>query len=179
MNTSDAWSRGIEVEAEWNGLKWLAIEGNYVFQQSKDENATDIRKEMGDPTPEITLDYLPRHGAGISLSFDKKIKNMKFEARLSEVYVGKRSYREWTFVNINDPDQVLITAGSEGLRVYVSPPQITLEPYWRTDVSIDARFKDNFWINLTVQNLFNARYEESGGTYAPGTFPSIEFGIEL
>jgi len=182
QNTSDAWSRGIETEAEWNALRWLSLDGNYVFQQSRDENASDVRRLFGETDPDISLDYIPNHSASVGLGLKKRFGKVELAGHVSEGYVGRRSYLEWTNIptdSLNILKHIKILPVEDGYDVLVNPPKTKLPPYWRTDLSANARLGRFVVVNVTIQNLFNAQFEESGGTHAPGRFASVKVEVEF
>jgi|GEM_PF-743625 len=175
-NTTRAWSRGIECEAEWQALSWLTATGGYTFQQTRDESATDMRKLFGKSDYLVPLDYMPDHAFDIGLGFTKRLGIVGVQASVSESYVGGRSYLEWTQVQMG-PDNIRFDLVDGSYRFYISPDMISLPAYWRTDLSAVVDIGRYFRVSLTIQNLFDAQFEESGGTYAPGRFASIKFEV--
>lgn len=174
-NISKAWSRGIEFDAEWKPLKWLDLSANYVLQDSRDEHIGDVRKKFGEKPYEVSLDYIPNHTVNMILYVKKNINKLSIGGTIQESFVGKKTFLDWTASG----DQGLQLLLDEGGKVYALPPEVKLHSYWRTDLGIKVCYINRVWIALNIQNLFNAEFEESGGTLAPGRFATIKIGGEL
>lgn len=193
-NVARAWSRGLEVEFDWQIKPWLSTTGNYVFQRSRNERASEVRdtfnlfgvKTYTEKEKEVPLDYVPNHSAALGFTFGKKIRNVLVEATIGESFVGIRRYLEWTeasdkidtILTNNDKDTIFIPNDvfEYDNREYIDPPLIKLPSCWRTDFSIKTTINEHLWIALNIQNLFNAKFEEQGGTLSPGRFASIKIG---
>ncbi len=171
-NANDAWSRGIEVETRWNIHDFLKITGNGVVQQSRDKSAEEIKKKFGEKDTKVPLDYVPNLKLGTTLLFSKKIGRIPFSASLSVHFVGRRSFLYWEGVQLHS-DYVRLIAGDE-LEVLVNPKLRELDPYVRVDAGIKVSPLKALDVQVGVQNLFNQKYQEHGGTYAPGIFPTLE-----
>jgi outer membrane receptor for ferrienterochelin and colicins len=174
-NTSEAWSRGLELEGKWQALSWLSVEGNYVFQRTRDVSMSNLRREFGLADSLVSLDYMPEHSAGFELKTTKKFKKLLLSVSISEELVGKRSYLDWTHIDPSDAEQFRADYYNGAVQnIRISPKSRELSSYWRTDISFNIRMGEYFLLNLMIQNLFNATFEESGGNYAPGRFASIK-----
>jgi outer membrane receptor protein involved in Fe transport len=192
-NAHEAWSWGVELSAEWQALQWLNVWGNYVFQQSRNETASSIRKLFHDAgrLPEgedwrVPLDYVPRSMAHMGLRIRKEWDAVALEGSLSESFVGERAFQEFAGLKPEErPEQQfwLVNAGKPGetdLRVrYLNPPLVTFAPYWRTDVAVRMHIHERYTVALAIQNLTDAVFEESMGTEAPGRFATIEVGYRF
>lgn len=180
FNISDAWSKGIELEVQWQAIGWLFIYANFVFQKSYDEYANkvifDIFKK--DDYEEATLDYVPQVTSDFGMRFKKDFGNFLFNASISESFVGERNYLDLTSVVI-DPNEPWETIQIIDDIVYVLPNQMPLDPYWRTDIGLKLTYKKFVSFTVNVQNLFDAEFEESGGNLAPGRFASIKIGCKF
>lgn len=175
-NISKAWSMGVEIENEFQFLQWLNIILSATLQDSRDVSAGEIASQFTDADTILPLDYIPNISADLGVRIEKKVKDITIGGELTETFVGKRSYQEWTAVDPSDPTQVKYIISSEGLKVVVNPPVIPLDSYWRTDLSLKITLPKQVWFACNVQNIFNAQYEESGGTLAPGRFASFTVG---
>lgn len=178
-NSADAWSRGIEFDAEVQPLNWLNISGNAVFQQSRDLHASEIASYFGMDDSLIPLDYIPNFSADLGVTVGKTLGKCKLHGTLSESFVGERSYQDWSSIDITDRKQVEILVGTGFVEVTINPPRVDLDPYFRTDLSLKLDFPRHLWVSLNVQNLFDAEFEEYGGSRAPGRFASIAFGGDI
>lgn len=110
--------------------------------------------ESGDADEE--LDHLPRHKAVVHLQAGRSWGDWRVEGGLSEAWVGERSYQPY---------------GPPGT------PRYELDDYFRTDVHARVVWREDYWLGASAQNLFDADYEESGGTYATGRMLLIEGGV--
>ncbi len=182
-NISDAWSRGLEVDFEWQWTDWLNVFVNYVFQKTKNESASAIRKmfqrakNLRGYELHVSLDYVPSQTADIGFRLLKKLGNSTLEGTLTQFFVGRRQYQEWTEI-VYKRDVMSIPEGNI-IKVYIDPPLIALDAHWRTDMSIKWTSHKLLWAALNIQNVFNAEYEEHGGTLSPGRFASLRIGINL
>lgn len=171
-NMSSAWSRGVELDVEWQALDWLNVGGNYVLQDSRDEEATSVRAFFGEEDTVVELDYVPGHSATFGLRVRKELGKSALLASLSQSLVGRRSYLEWTQVPY-DRDFVCLKPVDDGFVVVIKAPRVSLPSYWRTDLSLTCQINAHLSVGLNVQNLWNAQYEESGGAIAPGRFATL------
>lgn len=205
-NISRAWSRGVEVEADWMVVRGISLWGNYVFQQSRNESASDMAEyfieNYGDDylvsgKTDIPLSYIPTHKGNIGVRFRKRVGKLFLRASLEEQLTGERKYQEFSQI-INpmdtrkvdpaDPEsrtiseQVLIDRELPfelDANMNANPPLITLPAYARTDLSVYCDIGERWWCALLFQNLFDAKYEESGGTYSPGRLATLKLGFRL
>jgi outer membrane cobalamin receptor len=173
-NIRKAWSAGIETDIEVRPLKWIALFGNYTFTRSKDEDTvqawTENRytPEEYQDRPKGTLDYIPLHKFNFGLQVRKVIHDFRLEGTVSEGFMGERSYLEWGY----DWDNVVLNELDKA-----RPKRVFLKSYWRTDLSLKCTFKNFVWIGFTGQNLTDAEFEESGGTFAPGRMFYVRLGV--
>ncbi len=177
-NIAEAWSKGIELEAEAQALSWMHIFANGVIQESYNQYASDMAQDQFSIEDDIPLDYIPNITANTGIRFGKKVGKVALHSTLTQAYVGKRSYQDWSAVTTSDSKEVKIVLGKEA-NIFINPPRIFLEEYFRTDASLRAEFPQKWWIALNVQNIFNTNFEEYGGTRAPGRFASIKIGGEF
>jgi len=184
-NITKAWARGIEVELDWNTLKWLNLNMNYVFQNTRNVSAGETRKifdntgrkQYSHDDFEVSLDYIPEHALNFGIVVKKEIKSFIVEGVINELYKSRRTYLEWT--EIDRVKDVYFELTDTKINVYIDPPLIPLKPYWLTDMGLKCTYKKHIWFALNIQNLFNIEYEESGGTLATGRFASIKIGTEF
>lgn len=156
-NISEAWSAGVEAALKLRVPLWLEWRLDYAYTESRDV------------TIELPLDYVPRHTLSAGMVFRRKLGRVLVSGTLTETMVGGRSYLEW---QTSDPYSI-----SQGPNDLWLPRTIELPPYWRTDLSLRCAFlKERLWLEAAVQNLFDAEYEESGGTLAPGRFATVTIG---
>jgi outer membrane receptor for ferrienterochelin and colicins len=160
-NISAAWSQGIELECEWRFLQWLSLAAHGTIQDSRDK------------TYKVTLDYVPRYMFGSTIGLAGVIGSMKMDGQIGFNYIGKRNYLD--FQHTDSTTQIISTL--EGLK-YV-PPSRRLPSYYTLDLSYRIFLLQRLWLNLTVQNLLNAEYEEAPGNLAPGIFPSLKIGYDF
>lgn len=175
-NISEAWSMGVELENEFQIQQWLNIQLSATIQNSRDVSAGKIASEFNDADSIIALDYIPNFSADVGIRVEKPVGKVTLGGELTETFVGKRSYQEWTAVDPNNPNHVKFFISSDGLEVKVNPPRIDLDSYFRTDLSLKVTLPTQVWFAFNLQNIFDAQYEESGGTLAPGRFASLTAG---
>ncbi len=180
FNISDAWSKGIEFEIEWQAIGWLFIYANLVLQKSYDEYANKVIFDIfkRDDYEEASLDYVPRVTSDFGMRLNKDFGTILINATINETFVGERNFLDLTSVVI-DPDKPWETIQIIDDVVYVLPNQMPLDPYWRTDIGLKLTYKSFLSFALNIQNLFNAEFEESGGNLAPGRFASIKVGCKF
>jgi outer membrane receptor protein involved in Fe transport len=157
-NVTSAWSRGIEMEIDWKALPWLTASSHATIEGSADK------------TYNVPLDYVPDYLFGCAAAMTRKFDRLKVEGRLTFNYVGSRSYLDFADAGINGTPQ-----GAWELRV----PPVPLSSYGTMDVSCKVWPSGGIWIALTVQNLFNAEYEEAAGNLAPGRFALLKMGLDF
>jgi outer membrane receptor for ferrienterochelin and colicins len=182
VNIDSAWAGGLEFEIEWQAAPWLIFISNYVLQITKNERAKEVRKLFKDDKKltksqlEVPLDYVPNQTCDIGLNIRKKLGKLLFEATMTESYIGKRKYQEWTEMDSTCLKTIL---GDDGFEFYIDPPLLPLESYWRTDIVLKCTINENFWFACNIQNLFDKEFRESGRTLATGRFASIKIGVEF
>jgi outer membrane cobalamin receptor len=170
-NVSTAWSRGVETELEWQPLDWLNLTAGYVFQKSRDEEASELQRLSGGKTPEVPLDYIPEHTVNLGLQVEKKLRSCRLSGSVSQTFVAVRSFQDWTGPNI-----ILMPVDNDLKPV---PPVISLDPYGRTDAALTLHLPWHCWVGIFGQNILNAVYEESAGTLAAGMFLTLKLGAEF
>lgn len=178
-NVDSAWSRGLEFEIEWQAVPWLNLSTNIVWQKTRNERAGEVRKVFTNKNYskddyDVPLDYVPNITSDVGIRVSKEFDNFLLETTISESFIGKRSYQGWT--DIDDSTDLKIIPDDDKLNIYIDPPQVDLPSYWRTDFGIKCTFKERVWIALNIQNLFNAEFEEHGGSLATGRFATIKIG---
>ncbi len=178
-NISEAWSRGIEFDSRFQISNSWNLSGSFVWQQSRDEYASQIAIDFQESDTDIPLDYIPQFQADAGIRYTIELGENRLSLDLSESFTGKRSYLDWASVDITNPDQVKIILGSESIDVVINPPRVFLDSYFRTDGAIRFEFENSVWLALNVQNIFNVEFEEQGGTRAPGRFASMKVGGEF
>ncbi len=190
MNAVEAWAWGVECEFEWQAVPWLNIAANYVFQKTRNGFAGDERKyfqldkNYTADSFKVPLDYIPEHSFGLRLFIKKNINNFLLESTVSELYVGKRRYLEWSEIDL-DPDNPkendvkIIPGSNSSVEIHLDPPLITLDPYALTNLSIKGTYKNRVFLALNIQNLFDETFEEQGGTLGTGRFASVILGCKF
>jgi outer membrane cobalamin receptor len=182
-NISKAWSAGSELEAEWLILPGISVRGGYVFQQSRNESASKVAawfldrfgEDSGVKDTNISLDYIPSHKANFGFTVTRTFGTVRVSFTGEEALVGSRTYQNF--------GQISLTSGHYEINfdpstqtIKANPPLMRLEPYARTDFSLRCDINTHLWVAVALQNCFNARYEESFGTFAPGRLASIRIG---
>ena len=157
-NVDKAWSAGIESELSWGPADWLTATCNYSFTRSENREYS------------VPLDFIPNHKLNFDITLEKSFGKRRFIASIQEGFVGKRGYLDWQTAGLS----------FRNFHGYINPDYRILEPYWVTDVSLGYISDRNFKIVLTIQNLLNADYESSPGTFAPGRLAvvKVETGIK-
>ena len=181
-NISRAWSAGIELEGEWRIIRALSVHGNYVFQQSRNESESENKKifrekigslvDIGET--DIKLDYVPTNKGSFGVSFSRRLGAVRYTFTADELLVGKRMYLNFNEVSL-EPGKVMILDNV----VRVNAPVAHLPMYARTDVNLRGDIGDHFFVTIGAQNCFDARYEESFGTYAPGRLATLRGGVKF
>ena len=175
-NIGSAWSQGIESDIQWQPTAGVDLFLNYVWQASRDVIHDSIYHALNFERARIELDYIPEHAVHFGVQLSKKIGNLLLSGTINEGYIGERSYLDWMapldVSNLNSYWHTRIINGAWK----PFPAYVSLDPYWRTDVAIRITALDRIWVELNGQNLTNARYLESAGTYAPGRLVAIKIG---
>jgi outer membrane cobalamin receptor len=152
VNVCDAWSWGFENELSWKQYKWVSAKLNYAYTKSENK------------TYKQPLDLVPLHKASLQLDLTKSFRNGLVSVALDEGYVGERTGINWR-------------SGSKvnfGRVIEIKPHYVTLDEYFKTDLTVSCTFATHFTISLSGQNLFNAAIEESFGTLSPGRFAVVK-----
>ncbi|MBN1982239.1 MAG: TonB-dependent receptor [Chitinivibrionales bacterium] len=152
----EAWSAGVEMNLEWQAREWLFLEGQYTFQRSQDTK----RK--------VALDYIPENLFSLAVKGLKEFSRSKALLQMQGNYVSSRTYLDW-----NNSKAIVDPEGN----LKIIPPAVALKSYFILDAMARFTVAEKYWLALNVQNLFNRVYEESGGTYAPGRFMTLKFGV--
>jgi hypothetical protein len=183
QNTTRAWSQGVELEADWRHRDWLVASAGYVVQRSRDEEATAARRFVVDngklppsAAKNVSLDLIPSQSANLALRGLWKLEHTRIEGSLTQAWVGERAYLEWSAV---DTARFALRLTGGRFEPVIAPPEVLLAAYFRTDVGLTITWRDRWWLGLDMQNLFNAAYEESGSTRAPGRFMVLRAGTTL
>jgi outer membrane receptor for ferrienterochelin and colicins len=153
LNISAAWSAGIEGEIEWQPFPWLGFSVNATAQRSLDK------------TYNISLNYIPEYSAGGEAKASRRFSSCTIDGQIGVKHVGKRRYLD--FAN------PLIILNDNSIRPYPA----TLYPYQTVDVSCKISFLTRLSCTMTVQNIFNEKYQEALGALAPGRFGTIKMGM--
>ena len=187
-NISSAWSAGSEFEVEWRILSGFTVRSGYVFQQSRNESASEVAalfkrifgslSEVADTN--IALDYIPAHKANISVSFTKSLYGIKFAISGDEIFVGTRTFQNFGQIKLDTTrtgrKELILNQRSE---VIANPPLARMASYFRTDLLLRCDFNNHFWATVAFQNLLNAQYEENFSTLAPGRLTTIKLGVRF
>jgi outer membrane receptor protein involved in Fe transport len=181
-NIGSAWSQGVETDAQWKFLVGVELFASYIWQASKDIVHDSLyRLVRPDTFGVISLDYIPSHTIHFGINGEKNAGDFSITGSMTEVYVGERGYLDW-MAPFND--QTLRSDSSywhlvqkpSDQKFKVLPAYRHLDPYWRTDFAVRLTWRERLWLEVNAQNLFNAKYEESGGTYAPGLLAAVKIG---
>ncbi len=181
-NISRAWSTGIELEAQYRITKKITVRGSYVFQQSRNESASEnarlFKRQLGDLSgireTDIQLDYIPAHKGSFGGVVSHVFGPVLLSFSLDELFVGSRSYLNFNEVSL-DPGEVMYLDG----KIRINPPLTELPMYARTDINLRGDIGNHFFLTVGMQNCFDARYEESFGTYAPGRLATLKAGVDF
>lgn len=188
-NISSAWSAGIETEVEWQLQPGANLHASYVYQQSRNESATDTRRFFKEfyrgvaPVSQettIPLDYIPSHKGSIGALYTITFNRFDVSLAVDELLVGSRSLLDFDHVKIlpEHPDDPVQIASVNG-KIEVNPELLKLSAYGCTNIALRCTYSDRFSMSVLVQNLFNRYYEESRGTYATGRLASIKLGASF
>ncbi len=183
-NISSAWSAGNELDIEWRLIPQLRLTGSYVFQHSRNESASDmaayfkkkLKEKSGVEETDVPLDYIPAHKGGFGVMFTKKIGSVALSVSADELFVGRRSCQRFEDIGIGTSGPIRIFFDPSDNTIKVNPPVAHLPSYSRTDLSLRAEFGTRLWVMISIQNCFNAQYEESFGTFAPKRLASVKVG---
>jgi len=145
-NVSDAWSWGIESETAWKKYRWVGAKVNYAFTKSENE------------TYKAPLDYIPEHKGNLQLDLNWFYTDGVLGLFVDEGFVGERQGPDW-----KSKSTIVFNNNS----VEIRPRYVKLQPYWRTDCTVNCTFASRYTVSVAIQNLFNAQFEESPGTLSP------------
>ncbi|MBD3319998.1 MAG: TonB-dependent receptor, partial [Chitinivibrionales bacterium] len=161
-NLAAAWSKGIEFEGAWSPVEWIIPFFNITFQKSEDMHYN------------VPLDYVPSVKASFGFDLSKTFGNYSLDIHFDEGVVGKRSYLNWQTPSIKDVRIIY-----DGPEPEVIPPERELDEYFRTDVKVRCEYKARMWGEFSALNLFNAEFEEAGGTIAPARLVYLGIGFRI
>ena len=82
-NINHAYSRGVETQVEFRPWWWVALNGQYTYLQSRNE-------EYG-----VALDYVPQNQASLGVQFNGYVHGITFTTQITESYTGKRGFLDW------------------------------------------------------------------------------------
>jgi outer membrane cobalamin receptor len=156
-NSTQAWSKGIEFEMQWNPLRWFSLSSHATIEDSKDESNN------------VPLNYVPKYLLGNQIALSRVFNSIKTEGRIGYNYVGNRRFL--------DLEHARLSSTLRGLQLKL--PSVPLSSYQTVDLSCRISLPNKTWLLLAVQNLFNVEYEEAPGNLAPGRFATIKIGIEF
>ncbi|HMA64699.1 MAG: TonB-dependent receptor plug domain-containing protein, partial [Fibrobacterota bacterium] len=154
VNVCDAWSWGFENELSWKKFRWISAKVNYAYTESENE------------TYKQPMDLVPLHKANLQLDLTKSFRNGLLSVALDEGFVGERTGINWRSGS-------KVNFGLGGV-IELEPHYVTLDDYFRTDLTVSCTFATHFTISLSGQNLFNTAIEESFGTLSPGRFAVVK-----
>jgi len=183
-NAGTAWSQGVETNGEWQPVPECALTANYVWQISRDVMHDSLYRQYGRSFPpdtfdRISLDNIPNHTVHAGIRAGKRLGDWELSASLTEGYIGARMYLDW--MAPLDEKTVNYWHALPDPRNFATifPGYVKLPSYWRTDLSVRLAFREWLWLDLNAQNIFNAVFEESGGTYAPGRLVTVRVGGKI
>jgi iron complex outermembrane receptor protein len=146
---------GLEAEITYDIIPGLRLMANYAHAHSEiseydpDEDAANY-----DLSGKYLID-VPAHMAAFTITWSNRIVN----ASLAGKYTGKR----W----VNDQNVYDEIVGSDQYPAYTT-----------IDVKVWKEFK-LFFLNLTIQNIFDVDYYDSKGAVCPGRFIMLEAGVKI
>jgi outer membrane receptor for ferrienterochelin and colicins len=111
------------------------------------------RQHTEDEDMDEDLDYMPENKVGLGARLHGIAGAWKLAFSLNQMFVDERVYRD-----------------------RASNLFFELDSYWRIDVALKAR-RRNGWVEVTVRNLTNEDYEETGGDLAPATMVVARAGL--
>lgn len=146
---------GFELEANYLLSNNIILNANYAYAHSQ---ISDYKPLSSDDPIDLTNKYIsnvPKHMGSISASWRNKIINTGISAK----YVGKK----W----VNDLNQF---------------DEIVLDAQYPDYTSVDLKFSKeikSIFVNLNIQNIFDAKFYNSSGAVNPGRFITLELGINF
>jgi outer membrane receptor protein involved in Fe transport len=180
-NISSAWSAGSELELSWHIVAGLTLQTGYVYQVSRNESASKTAAEFKKNSmgrvkeTDIALDYIPNHKGNIGVVYSRTIGKVRMSLSVDEMISGTRHYLN--FLQL-DPNKGDINIDMVHLTAEVAPPYEKLPAYTRTDVMLRCDV-GKFFGAVALQNCFNADYEESFGSLAPGRLATLKVGAQF
>ncbi|MCB2194845.1 MAG: TonB-dependent receptor [Bacteroidetes bacterium] len=154
-NISQVEIYGTEIEINYWLNENIIINANYAYAHSQVTNYEPLSTE--DPV-DLTNKYLsdvPNHMAAASLQWNNKLVN----AGLNAKYMGKR----W----VNDTNQF---------------DEIVQDDQYDAYTTIDLKLSKTIhkvFVNLTIQNILDAKFYDSKGAVNPGRFIMLELGTRF
>ena len=146
---------GLEAELAYDIIPGLRLIANYAHAHSE---ISDYEPAEVSGTVDLTGKYLidvPANMAAFTVTYTNRIVN----ASLAGKYTGKR----W----VNDQNVYDEIVGSDQYPAYTT-----------VDVKLWKDFR-LFFLNLTIQNIFNTNYYDSKGAVCPGRFIMLEAGVKF
>ncbi len=146
---------GLEAELTYDIFSGLRLMANYAHAHSEISNyEPDENSGATDLTGKYLID-VPANMAAFTVTYTNRIVN----ASLAGKYTGKR----W----VNDQNVYDEVVGSDQYPAYTT-----------VDVKVWKEFK-LFYLNLTIQNIFDVKYYDSKGAVCPGRFKMAEAGVKF
>jgi iron complex outermembrane receptor protein len=146
---------GLEAELTYDIIPGLRLMANYAHAHSEiSQYEPDVESGAADLTGKYLID-VPAHMAAFTVTYTNRLIN----ASLAGKYTGKR----W----VNDQNLYDEVVGSDQYPAYTT-----------VDVKVWKEFR-LFYLNLTVQNIFDVEYYDSKGSVCPGRFTMLEAGVRF
>jgi iron complex outermembrane recepter protein len=146
---------GLEAEVSYNIISGLRLTANYAHAHSE---ITDYDPGDVAGVTDLTGKYIsdvPGNMVGFMVTYSNRIVNASFAGK----YTGKR----W----VNDQNVYDEIVGSDQYPAYTT-----------VDVKLWKDFK-LFYLDLTLQNIFDVKYYDSKGAVCPGRFVTLEAGVKF
>jgi iron complex outermembrane recepter protein len=146
---------GLEAEVSYNIISGLRLTANYTHAHSE---ITDYDPGDVPGVTDLTGKYIsdvPGNMVGFMATYSNRIVN----ASVAGKYTGKR----W----VNDQNVYDEIVGSDQYPAYTT-----------VDVKLWKDFR-LFYLDLTIQNIFNVKYYDSKGAVCPGRFIVLEGGVKF
>jgi iron complex outermembrane receptor protein len=146
---------GLEAEVFYDIIPGLRLMANYAHAHSEISQYEPVDEAANSDLTGKYLVDVPAHMAAFTVTYTNRILN----ASLAGKYTGKR----W----VNDQNVYDEVVGSDQYPAYTT-----------VDVKLWKEFR-NFYLNLTVQNIFDVKYYDSKGAVCPGRFTMLEAGVKF
>jgi hypothetical protein len=117
-----------------------------------------------DKTYDVPLDYIPEYTAGLKIAASRPWRRIRINGEFGVNHVAQRKFLDFANAGINETPN--------GRRLYV--PLDSLDPHTSVDLACRAVFSPRFTLSITIQNLFNAKWQEAAGTLMPRRFATIK-----